>query len=440
MINVGLRGLTQGSKFLLLLYIASRLSPAYLGIYGLVAVTIAISLYLVGMDFYAFNTREILARAAADRTPLIRNQAVFHLIAYAIVLPLLLTVFIGGLISWKYAGWFYLLLIIEHVSQESGRLLITLSRPTRASLVLFLRSGIWVYAVLATTYFGDSQLSLQLVWSYWSLGGLASIVLAMFSLRGLNWKMVGGVGIDWSWLRSGVAGSLPFFGSTVALLGIQYADRYFLQFFHGEELVGVYTFFANSANMIQLFVFTGIIMILYPRIVEAFQDRKFDRYSDLMKRLSIGVIGGSLVLCVAAGVGIHLALKMVNREVYAAHIDVFWIMLISITLLTTSYIPHYALYVRRKDKLIIMSTGSALGVGIAANAIFVPRFGIQGAAWSTLAAMVALIVLKTACLLRVRREELMKASRSDNLAEVVPSMVFVSLGEERTPQEEAVHG
>ena len=82
------------------------------------------------------------------------------MIAYAVVLPLLLTVFLCGLISWKYAGWFYVLLIIEHISQESGRLLITLSRPTRASIVLFLRSGIWVYAVLATTYFGPTDLSL----------------------------------------------------------------------------------------------------------------------------------------------------------------------------------------------------------------------------------------------------------------------------------------
>ena len=404
-INVALRGVTQGSKFLLLLYIASRLSPAYLGVYGLVAVTIAISLYLVGMDFYVFNTREILARPEDDRTPLIRNQAVFHLMAYTVVLPLLLTVFLCGLISWKYAGWFYLLLILEHISQESGRLLITLSRPTRASIVLFLRSGIWVYAVLATTFFTKTELSLPLIWGFWSVGGFLSIALAVISLRGLNWKLASDMGIDWKWLKSGMVGSLPFFGSTLALLGIQYADRYFLQFFHGEEQVGIYIFFANIANMIQVFVFTGIIMILYPKIVEAYQNDRLGRYSSLMRKMSFGIVGGSVTLSVAAVLGIRLALKLVNKEIYAAHIDIFWIMLISVALLTASYIPHYALYVRRKDKMIIGATCTALGVGLAANALLVPGYGVQGAVWSTLTAMAALIVVKSVCLLRIKSQE-----------------------------------
>jgi len=442
-VNVVLRGVIQGSKFLLLLYIASRLSPAYLGVYGLFAVTIGISLYLVGMDFYAFNTRELLARPETDRTPLIRNQAVFHLAAYVVVLPLLLIVFVCGLIPWKYAGWFYLLLIIEHVSQEFSRLLITLSRPTRATVVLFLRSGIWVYAVLATTYFGAAELSLRLVWSYWSAGGLLSIALAIFSLRNLNWKLTGEVGIDWAWLKSGAVGSLPFFGSTLALLGIQYADRYFLQFFYGEEQVGVYTFFANTANIVQVFVFTGVVMILYPKIVEAFQKRRFDRYSALMQKLSFGVIGGSVTLSVLAAVGIKVALRLVNRDVYAAHSDVFWIMLASVTVLTSSYIPHYALYVRRKDRMIIGSTSLALIVGLAANAFLVPAYGTQGAALSTLTAMVTLLIVKTACFLRVRKKEMAKNACDTETAgttDSAASLVLMNLADEQRRQKEVLHG
>ncbi|MDH4158510.1 MAG: hypothetical protein OEW00_14670 [candidate division Zixibacteria bacterium] len=400
--NLFLRSLTLVSKFVLLLFVAARMLPEDLGVFGLFSVTVVISLYLLGMDFYVFNTREILARDEAECLPLIRDQVVFHALTYVIILPLLSTVFLTGLISWKYLGWFYLILVLEHLSQEAGRLLITLSRPTMANAVLFVRSGIWVYVVLAMGYLWEGALSLTLIWSFWSLGALASLTLAARALRHLPWKSVLSISVDWGWLRLGLKGSLPFFGSTVALLGIQYADRYFLQNFHGEAMVGVYTFFANIANLIQVFIYTGVIMILYPRIVSAYQKQKMSDYRVLMRRMALGVTGGVVILSVLAALGIGPLLYLVDKEIYSNHMSIFWIMLGTVTLLTLSHIPHYALYVRRYDRAIIGSTVLSLVVAVTANALWVPGLGVRGAAWATFAAMVTLCLAKYACLWRVR--------------------------------------
>src|SRR5690606_16168777 len=58
--NIGLRGLTLSSRFLLLFALARWLSPAELGLFGLVSAIVGYGIYLVGLEFYAFATRELI--------------------------------------------------------------------------------------------------------------------------------------------------------------------------------------------------------------------------------------------------------------------------------------------------------------------------------------------------------------------------------------------
>jgi O-antigen/teichoic acid export membrane protein len=71
--NVTLRGLTQLSKFLLLVFLARHFEVAEVGIWGLINITIAIGLYLLSSDFHIFNSREILAATPERQPALIRN-------------------------------------------------------------------------------------------------------------------------------------------------------------------------------------------------------------------------------------------------------------------------------------------------------------------------------------------------------------------------------
>ena len=398
--NLILRGLTLVSKFILLLFIARCLSPENLGIYGLVSVSITISLYFLGMDFYAFNSREIIAQSEDGCAPLIRDQLVFHGLVYLIILPLLIILFVFDFIAWQYIGWFYALLILEHLSQESNRLLITLSRPTMANIVLFLRSGIWVYAVVGTGYFYRDTRTLQFIWLMWCLGGILCVLMTIFTLRNLNWKKTFNLSVDWQWLKRGFLKSMPFFGSTVAILGVQYADRFFIQNYHGEAMVGVYTFYANISNVLQTFIFTGVIAILYPKIIDAFQKRKYDEYKALMRKMSVGIIGGVVIFSGIAIVSIVPLLKLVNKTIYNDYLTVFWILLAKISILVICSIPHYGLFVRHKDRQIFISTLVAVIFTITLDFILVPKYGVQGAAISCLVGYIVLFLLKTNFLVR----------------------------------------
>lgn len=393
--NIVLRGLTLVSRFVLLFFIARFLTPEELGVWGLMNITVVMSLYFLGLDFYVFNTREILAVDDARRVPFIRDQIVFHALLYVVALPLLLVVFFAKLISWQYLGWFYVLLVLEHISQEATRLLITLSRPSMANMIMFLRSGAWVYAAVLACLYHEDLRGLSLIWSGWVVGVMASIILAIYALRYLAWDLTKQVPIDWTWIRKGVKVSLPFLLASLSFTGVQYADRYFLQHFHGEAVVGVYTFFASIANVIHIFIFTGVMMILYPRIIEAYQHDRFDEYRALMRKMGLGIAGGVVLLTALALLLIDPVLHLVGKQVYSEQGGVFVIMLASVAMLTFSYIPHYSLFVRKCDKSIIVSTVVALIVAVILNSLLVPRYGLFGAAYATLGAMIILLLLKT---------------------------------------------
>ncbi|HJU66311.1 MAG TPA: hypothetical protein VJ596_11565, partial [Gemmatimonadaceae bacterium] len=208
-LNMGLRGLTLVSKFLLLLGLARYLAPEELGVYGVFVGTVGIAVYVLGFDIYVYNTREILAQEERHRPAIIRDQAIFHLLAYAVTLPLLLGVFVGGFLAWRYAALFYIVLIFEHLSQEAYRLLLVLSRPIAANMLLFVRAGAWVLPVLLAVFWASDLRRIEVVLAAWAVGAAASVGLATVLLSRLEWRTVRETPIAWHAMQRAALGSVP---------------------------------------------------------------------------------------------------------------------------------------------------------------------------------------------------------------------------------------
>ena len=88
-INLALRGITLGSKFLLSIYLVKFLSLEANGEYGIFVATISMLTYVLGLDFYSFNNREILQEKSSESGKKIKNQFVLFTLVYLIILPLL---------------------------------------------------------------------------------------------------------------------------------------------------------------------------------------------------------------------------------------------------------------------------------------------------------------------------------------------------------------
>ena len=178
-----IRGVSILGRFILAVYIGRFLTVSDLGTYGLFAATIILAVYFLGFDFYVFNMREILKENKNKIASLIRDQLVFHAIAYIIICPALFFIFLTDILPYQYFLWFYLVLIFEHLSMECYRLFITLSRPLLANFIFFLKSGFWAYWVVILWNYNPRQfMNLETIWVSWFLGGALSLIISISSM------------------------------------------------------------------------------------------------------------------------------------------------------------------------------------------------------------------------------------------------------------------
>lgn len=380
------------------------MGPKELGDYGLITVSISVVIYILGADFYIYNTREIL-KSSQNRVPiLIRDQFIFHLFLYVVILPLCLFLFVFNLVHWNYFLMFYLLLVSEHLSQECYRLLITLSKPLFANVILFIRNGIWIYILILLFVFLDKKIqSLNIILLLWFLGGMFSVILTLYGLKKLDWSVIKNQPINWKWIKAGIWNSLIFLVSSICIQLIPFLERVVLKKFEGTEKVGIYTYYSNIANTVLTFIVTGVFTILYPKLIKSYQNGDFAEYKKIMRKISIFGGGGGLFLIILSIIGIQVVLLFSNNAIYYKNLHVYWILLFSVFMNILSYIPHYALYVRKVDKYIMFSALGSLIVSILFNIILVPLLGITGTAISNFLATTSLFILKIIFINRVNK-------------------------------------
>ena len=395
LLNLSLRVLSMVAKFLLIIYIGKYLSTETLGEYGLFVTTITIAIYFLGLDFYTYNTRELLHKNEDERFALIRDQFIFHSLVYALVLPLLFVVFVFDIIDYKYILLFYLVLIMEHVSQELFRLYTTLSMPIFANLLLFFRAGIWVYVLILLWMYDmkDTQ-NLSFVYLGWFVGSFISIVIGLVYLIKLYDTNALKRNIDWLWIKQGVKISIPFFIGTIAYKVIEFSDRYMIDYYMTKSDVGIYTFFGSIANTMQTLVFTLVIMIYYPKMIELYRDSETEKFEQTVKKFFVEVLTYSLVTIAGVAVLIHPILEYLGKAEFIQSLSVLWILLGAALVLNLSFVPHYVLFAKHKDIAIrnITILGAALNIGL--NILLIPSYGINGAAIATLSSFGAILMVK----------------------------------------------
>jgi len=390
-INIALRSLTLVSKFVLMISMVRYYTTEQVGTYGLFTAAITISLYLIGMDFHTYSTREMFKHQQENWMILFRDQIIFHSIVYVFLLPLLLII-VTKILPWNVLGYFFTILIFEHLLQELQRLLINLSKPIQATIVLFLRSGAWVYIIVGMIWMGFNNLSI--VWLAWLGGLLFGIITAIIQLRNMNWTSMFTHHIDWKWILRGLRVCVPFLIGTLLLRLIELMDRFIIEYFHGSSLVGIYTFYYSMANVIMTFVYTGVISILFPRIIQAYSESKYQQYHHYMKKLTVLTVNSTVILAICVYFVTNFALEILGKMEYKQYNTAFVILLIAISLNVLSQIPHYGLYVQKKDRSILVSTFVSFITSGILNFLLVPKFGIYGSASSMAISMFVMLCLK----------------------------------------------
>lgn len=381
--NVILRIITLASKFLFFTYIGKELSVIDMGVYGLFTTTLSISITILGFQFSSYSTREILARTGQQRVLCIRDQFVFYALTYIVFLPLALFIFVFDVLPWNFIFWFYLLVILEHIVQESVGLFNTLFRPVFAGILYFFRAGVWVYLFIGLSVFQKQWLNLETVFVAWSLGLIISVSLSYFELQKLDWSLAKTTPINWKWIKNGLLTVRPFIASAIAYRIVEVSDRYLIHFMLSDSDVGVYTFFATLVSVIPTIVYAGVTAILVPRVLHAYQTGQHHMYTEYYRYMVL-----SVTLLLVAGLPIMLfvvdpILLYVDKVEYTLNLSVYRILLISSAATIFSSLTGIGLYARKDDMALFYAVILAAASNIILNLIFIPPWGIEGAAWST---------------------------------------------------------
>jgi len=393
-LNITLRAATLASRFLLIFFLARFLTPAQLGLYGLLTATIGYSLYLLGFDFYTFTTREILKRERNEWGGLLKDQAALSLVLYAIFLPLLSMIFLSGLLPWSLAGWFFPLLVLEHLNQELGRLLVAISEQLLASVMLFLRQGTWALGIPALMAVEPSTRTLHYVLGAWTIAGLIGALAGAYRLSQLH---IGGwhKKIDWSWIANGLKVSVSFLSATLAIRGVFTLDRYWLQSLAGLDMVGAYVLFIGISGTLMAFLDAGVFAFSYPGLISAHQNKQPALFNQNLRSLLVQTCLLSAGFSVVSLLLLPSLLSWLGNPLYVAQQSLFPWVLIVMVLYAFGMVPHYALYAQGVDRPIIQSHIASLLLFVIATWLFAQRWPLLAVPLGLCVAFTLVLVWKT---------------------------------------------
>src|SRR5205085_5429051 len=129
-----------------------------------------LGILFLGVGFAVYTTRAICSGERSSPAVIVRDQFVFHVFVYVLVLPLMLLVFVAGILPWHLVSWFYVLVILEHAGQECNRLFVALAQPLKASFVFFVRTALWGPILIGLMFSSPTRRNLDQVWVWWTVG------------------------------------------------------------------------------------------------------------------------------------------------------------------------------------------------------------------------------------------------------------------------------
>lgn len=354
LINIALRGITLASKFFLIFFLARFLDPIELGLFGLLTATIGYAIYLLGLDFYTFTTRELLKCDRSGWGGLLKNQGALSLVLYLVFLPLLSLIFMKDMLPWHVAGWFFALLVLEHSTQELGRFFITISEQLLASVILFLRSGVWAVAITALMFIKPEARSLDFVLGAWTAGGFIALLLGVYWLKCLGiagWHKE----INWIWIWKGLKVAIPLLLATLAIRGVFTLDRYWFGSLAGLDILGVYVLYMGICNALMSFLDAGVFAFIYPGLISSYAKQDSFTFRKGVRNMLIQtfILTTSFALIATSLIG--PLLDWLNKPLYLEHQDLFQWILLATLLYAVGMVPHFALYAQGKDRPIIHS-------------------------------------------------------------------------------------
>lgn len=354
LINMLLRALTLGCRFLLVFFLAKFLTAEEFGVYGLIVAIVGYAVTAIGLDFYTYSIREV---AGAERNrwgAMVKGHMLVALCMYGVVVVCMIAVFYRGSLPWRWMPWVVLLLTFEYVCQEMVRFYPAIREQLFSAALLFLKQAAWVIVLMGLMFYSVEYRDLTYVLMFWGGAGLFAAVVGVYKFRsyvGLGWEN----SISKEWVVLGVKRSLPFFVSTLAFSAMYTLDRFWMQELAGLEVVAAYVLFLSIGGALLTFIDAGIASYAFPVLVKSFRDNDVDVFKEEIRKMLLMTLGLTVAYTAAVAFGMPHLLRWIGNPVYFEYDYMFPVVMFSVVLKALTNVPHLGLYTRRIDGPIIKS-------------------------------------------------------------------------------------
>jgi O-antigen/teichoic acid export membrane protein len=283
---------------------------------------------------------------------MLRDQGIFYTITYTILIPVSFLIFWFGFLPWELVFWFFPLLALEHVAQELNRLLVAISEPLWASVILFIRQGCWAIMTAGILWIFPEQRHLTFVLAAWTIGVSCACILGLIRLRNLDSSSLQ-LPVDWNWIKKGIIVAFPFVLATLSLRALYTFDRYWIESIGSLDVLAAYVFFVGIANAIMSFLDAAIFSFTYPELIAAVGRKDTKGFKTQLRRMGFQTILLTLTLSAASLVLTGPIIHWIKRDVYSQHLSLLFWTIFATAISAISMIPHFGLYALRQDRSII---------------------------------------------------------------------------------------
>ena len=385
LLNMGMRGMTLVGRFGLALYLAKYLSLADVGLFGLVTGVTNMMPVIAGWGLNYYVGREVVGKSKQASGQMVRDRLVVTFLSLiALVVPATPLVLYWHLLPDVSLALLALaIIVLECVAYDLHDALISMGYALAANVMLFVRSALWIFPVVACGMVMPELRSLHLVFVLWLVGLGANFTVMFWILRDWPLRAIMVTKIDKVWTFSTLRKGWLVYLSDLGFLGTLYLDRYVVNHFLGLSLTGVFTLYWSVANAVHALVNTGVIQLVFPALVAAYNVGKQEEMRRLVRQTLVRVGALSAVLSIGAGVCFPFVLELIGKEEIASYAPVFWVMLAGVCVRLVAEIYNIDLACRHLDRpwaiinmlsiflsfgvsILCIKTGGLMGAGVAA--------------------------------------------------------------------------
>ncbi len=387
--------ISQGALFVLLFPIyTSFLFPQDFGIIGLISITVSLLTRFVSSPINSAFTRFYYAPDYREKNGIL----LFNLFLWALLLITCCTV-----VFWKISEYLARILLqdrnLAHLLKIYAFILFL--QPISSLFLCLLRmlekAKYSVFTSISSLLLSAS-LTLYLL-TVLKKGVLSLIVGNLFSLI-VTVIMIFPVFIKRSTFRLSrstlippLKYAYPLLLSEYSNLFIQSGDRYVLKIFGSVSMVGLYSFGYQIAGILQTALVTPVKQALQPIVLKQEEDPEVVRHF-----LKVGATYFYLIGCAAC-----LLISLFSREILMlfARKEAFWGAWVIVPIITYSYVQHgignfvgWGMGLMKKSFHMSGIVLIAASANIGLNFLFVPQWGMLGAAFATMLSYIVWNVLK----------------------------------------------